>query len=87
MNLEKSNSISNESNKNPEISKKVKTEKKYSLDNSDLNKRSSFSQTPQPSLKNVSNDMVKIIEEEINSIADVNKEKKKHTTIIFGVNK
>lgn len=72
MNLEKSN----ENNK---------MDKKNSIDNTDLPKRTSFSQTPQPSLKNVNNDMVRIIEEEINHIADANKQTKRQTTYFFGV--
>ena len=35
------------------------------------NKKTTYSQTPQPSLKNVSNDMVKIIEDEINQISEI----------------
>ena len=61
-----------------------KAENKNSLDHADLNKRISFSQTLQPSLKNIYKDMVKIIEEEINQVADSNK-LNKHITFIFGV--
>ena len=71
---------------NLEKSNENKTEKK-STENTDLNKKNSYSHTPQPSMKNVSNDMVKIIEEEINHIADTNKERKKMRTYFFGVNK
>ena len=53
-------------------------------DNPNLRKRSSFSQTPQPSLKDVSNDRVKIIEEELNQIAGANK-LTKESPLFFGV--
>lgn len=71
MNLEKSNENKQEKRNSTELQENVK--------------KASFSQTPQPSLKNVSNDMVKIIEEEISHIADANKQTKKHSTLFFGV--
>lgn len=48
-------------------------------------KKVNYSQTPQPSLKNVSNDMVKLIETEINHIPEKKKETKKLRTYFFGV--
>ena len=61
-----------------------KAENKNSLDHADLNKRISFSQTLQPSLKNIFKDMVKIIIEEINQFAYTNKLNKQNS-FIFGV--
>lgn len=69
---------------NLEKSSNHNSEKKNSVDNTDMGKKTSFSQTPQPSLKNVSNDMVKIIEDEISQVADSNKQKK-NSPFIFGV--
>ncbi len=70
---------------NLEQANENKNIKKSSMDNTDLNKKGSYSHTPQPSLKNVSNDMVKIIEDEINHIVDSNKQTKKLRTYFFGV--
>ncbi len=72
MNLEKSNEKNN-------------LTRKFSMENTEVPRKTSFSQTPQPSLKNVNNDMVRIIEEEISLIADSNKELKKNKIYIFGV--
>ena len=74
MNLEKSND-------------EKKPEKKNSTDFQENAKKASFSQTPQPSLKDVSNDVVKIIEEEISHMAGANKQIQKRSPFFFGVKK
>lgn len=71
MNLEKSNEKKDEITKSTEAPQNPK--------------KTSFSQTPQPSLKNVNHDKVKIIEEEISQIADAKKQTKQRSPLFFGV--
>ena len=70
MNLEKQNSV-NSSNRKSSVNGGEKI--------------FNYSHTPQPSIKNISNDMTKIIENEISQIGDSKNKETKKNVFFFGV--
>jgi len=62
-----------------------KTESNSRKSSANMEKKNKYSQTPQPSMKNISNDMTTLIENEINQIGEANNQKSKKDVYFFGV--
>ncbi len=62
-----------------------KVESNSRKSSANLERKTKYSQTPQPSMKNISNDISTLIENEINQIGESNNQQCKKDVYFFGV--